>query len=104
MAFYSYMLTLFPDGETDIRPGLTIDRIKNCRGYEPGNIRFATRKEQCRNTTKNRLVTIGGETKCVTEWAEINGLDPKVAQGRITSGWSEVDAVTHPKMAKGTKR
>jgi hypothetical protein len=29
--------------------GLTLDRIDNDRGYEPGNIRWATMKEQYHN-------------------------------------------------------
>jgi hypothetical protein len=29
--------------------GLTLDRLDNARGYEPGNCRWATRKEQIRN-------------------------------------------------------
>jgi hypothetical protein len=33
-------------------PGLSLDRIDNDRGYEPGNVRWATRAEQCA-TRKN---------------------------------------------------
>jgi hypothetical protein len=35
---------LRPDGE-----GLTLDRINNNRGYEPGNVRWATRLQQVHN-------------------------------------------------------
>lgn len=31
-------------------PGYSIDRIDNDRGYEPGNVRWATRREQSLNT------------------------------------------------------
>ena len=38
-------------------PGLTLDRIDNNRGYEPGNIRWATRKEQIANSRSRQRRT-----------------------------------------------
>lgn len=35
--------------------GMTIDRIDNLRGYEPGNCRWATNFEQTRKQAKNKL-------------------------------------------------
>ena len=35
--------------------GLTLDRIDNSKGYEPGNVRWATRAEQSRNRRVNKL-------------------------------------------------
>lgn len=41
-------------------PEHTLDRIDNGRGYEPGNVRWATRIEQARNKTNNVHVTFQG--------------------------------------------
>lgn len=37
--------------------GFTLDRIDNNRGYEPGNVRWATRTEQVRNSRMAKLDT-----------------------------------------------
>lgn len=50
--------------------GTTIERINNNENYEPGNCRWATRKSQVRNRCSNRLITMEGITKTITEWAE----------------------------------
>ncbi len=66
----------------------TIDRRDNSRGYEPDNCRWATTLEQQRNKTTNVRLTLDGETRCITEWAEITGLSLGAIQGRIRRGWS----------------
>lgn len=48
----------------------SLDRINNNGNYEPGNVRWATAKEQLRNTRHNHMITYNGETKSLVEWAE----------------------------------
>lgn len=50
-------------------PQHSIDRFPNNDGnYEPGNVRWATRTDQNRNTRVSRMVEIDGAIKCVSEW------------------------------------
>jgi hypothetical protein len=81
--------------------GLSIDRINNDGHYSCGtchecidnawemNVRWATRYEQQRNTSKNRHLTMGGETKCLSDWARLSGLRVITLWQRIEGGWPE---------------
>lgn len=63
--------------------GHTIDRIDNDGPYSPENCRWATRRVQNRNYSRNILVTYRGETKCLTEWAEVLGINYGTLRDRI---------------------
>lgn len=49
-------------------PSHSLDRIDNGRGYEPGNIRWATTSEQLCNRRNTLKLTIGSETKPLIQW------------------------------------
>jgi hypothetical protein len=73
----------------------TIERIKNSNGYNPKNIRWATRKEQGRNTRANKLITINGEAKCVSEWCERFNISQQLVSNRVNClGWDYLKALT----------
>lgn len=84
-------------------PGTTLDRIDNQLGYGPGNCRWANHAVQANNRTVNRLVTIGEETKTVTQWCEALGLSKNTVWARINKwGYSPFDALTRPKQDRVT--
>lgn len=70
-------------------PAHSLDRIDNDGHYAPGNVRWATRSEQGRNTRTNRHITIGGVTRTLAEWCELTGLSGPTIPYRIRMGWPE---------------
>lgn len=83
------------------REGLEIDRIDNNGNYSPDNCRWATIKENRRNRSTNRLLLFKGEKKCMSEWAEITGIDQGVIKDRINKlKWTVDKALTTPIKSK----
>lgn len=50
------------------REGLEIDRIDVDGNYEPSNCRWVDRKTNAQNQRRAVLITVGNETKCISEW------------------------------------
>ena len=78
-AFFSYIGTR-PNDE------YSIDRIDNSKGYLPGNIRWATKKEQARNKNISVYITDGISTMHINDVAQKIGISRGAAHLRLKRG------------------
>src|SRR5262249_34930465 len=86
-------------------PAHSLDRINNNGHYEPGNVRWATRQEQGRNTRRSLFLTFQGETLCVKDWSGRIGISVPAITRRLRCGL-RIDQVlnskrSHSRVANG---
>jgi len=81
----------------------TLERIDNSLGYQPGNVKWASRKEQANNTRRNRKITFNGETLTISDWARRVGITLAGLLVRLKSGWPIESALTVKTVRRRTK-
>lgn len=77
-------------------PGYTVDRVDNARGYEPGNVRWATWVEQQNNRRSNVRVRVGDTSQTLAQWARQTGIARQLITTRRNCGWAIAVAVVTP--------
>jgi hypothetical protein len=102
-AWHDFSTFLAAVGERPSREH-SIDRIDNDRGYQPGNVRWATSTAQCNNKGNNVRLTHEGRTLTVTEWERDRGLSAGTISNRIYHGMSQEEALTRPAMSRDAAR
>jgi len=81
---------------------LTLDRIENSLGYEPGNCRWVTQAEQNKNRPGHAVtLTYNGTTQSVAQWAAALGMKANNISMRLRLGWTVERALTTPTMKRG---
>lgn len=69
-------------------PAYSVERIDVNRGYAPENCRWATRREQARNTRRNHYVTVSGRTQIVAEWLRELSLSRTTFYRKLREGFT----------------
>jgi hypothetical protein len=78
-------------------PGYSLDRYPDMNGdYTPGNVRWATKKQQANNMRSNKRLTLNGETLTIHEWSERIGIKVATLRVRLSKGWGDEKTLTTP--------
>lgn len=85
-------------GDMGDRPqGMTLERIDNNGPYSKENCRWATLKEQARNTRRTQMVEHNGKRQCLKDWADEVGLAYNTLRKRfVIYNWPFEKALTTP--------
>jgi hypothetical protein len=76
----------------------SLERIDNEKGYEPGNCRWATKREQLNNKRNNNRVTYRGAQMTMANAVRSAGdiITMNGARARLRNGWSLEEALETP--------
>lgn len=83
--------------------GTTLDRINNDGDYEPGNVRWASRRTQANNRVTNRFFEFRGALRTLSEIVRETGVSKELLRARLSRSdlpWTVEGAVSTPPLPK----
>jgi hypothetical protein len=79
-------------------PKHRLHRIDQQGHFAPGNFEWADQKTVSRSQRSNIKITYKGETRCLSEWAELFDINYWTAVQRLSAGWNIKDVLhTRPR-------
>jgi hypothetical protein len=96
-SFESFMDWSLENGYND---ALTIDRIDANGDYSPENCRWVTNRDQQNNRSNTKILSLNGETKSLSEWADELGIARNTLWARLRCGWSVERTLSTPVQRK----
>lgn len=80
-----------------LQPDLTLERLDNDKGYEPGNCVWVNWGMNCANKRTTHKLVLNGETMCAKEWCKKLGLKYSTyLYRRKHYGWSPLKCLMTP--------
>jgi len=107
ISVHSAWLSSFSQFLADIGPApdksMTLERIDNNKGYEPGNVRWATRREQSNNRGVTLRSEIDGVEMTLSEIAAMYDVPYHAVFGRYRRGLRGRELITRQKTGRKPK-
>lgn len=86
-------------------PSHSLDRYPNPKGnYEPGNVRWATREQQQRNTSRTAMMVVDGRAVPICDIADAIGISAKTLGRRKRDGWTTEEILSPLRGKDGSTR